>query len=112
MNDETAGNEGDGTLKEIAERLKALERKTEANGKMLRILQEVIVHGAKNELPWHRLKPARMRQVSAVLDFLRGHPSCTIRHAAARAFVRSEGGYPDAENLASYCYEHKLKMYV
>ena len=99
-------------LKEIAERLKAVERKAEQNGKMLRILQEVVVNGTGETLPWHRLKPARMRQVQAVVEFLREHRCCSIRHAAKRTFTKAEGGYQDAENLASYCYDHKVKMYV
>lgn len=106
-------NEGIGRqLKDISDRLAALERKTDANAKALRIMQEVIVHGATNEMPWHKLKPPRMKQVMAVLDFLREHPSCSIRHAARRTFAKVEGGYQDAENLASYCYDHKLKMYI
>ena len=99
-------------LKEIAGRLKALERKAEQNGKALRIIQEVMANGTGANLPWHRLKPARMRQVQAVLEFMREHPSCTVLHAAKRTFVRTEGGYPDAANLASYCYDHKVGMYV
>lgn len=110
---EENGNAGSvETLKEIVERLKAVERRAEQNGKMLRILQEVVVNGTGEALPWHKLKPARMRQVQAVVEFLREYPRYSIRYAAKRTFTKAEGGYKDAENLASYCYEHKVKMYV
>ena len=112
MSEETKIGGESGVLKAILDRLASLERKVDANAKALRIMQEVIVHGATNEMPWHKLKPQRMKQVMAVLDFLREHPNCSIRHAARRTFARTEGGYQDAENLASYCYDHKLKMYI
>ena len=112
MSEGNKASAGEELLKEIVGRLKAIEQKTERNGKMLRILQEVVVHGTGETLPWHKLKPARMRQVQAVVEFLREYPRCSIRHAAKRTFVRTEGGYKDAENLASYCYDHKVKMYI
>lgn len=112
MGEETKVGGESGVLKAILDRLASLERKADANAKALRIMQEVIVHGATNEMPWHKLKPPRMRQVMSVLDFLREHPNCSIRHAARRTFAKTEGGYQDAENLASYCYDHKLKMYI
>ena len=112
MSEGNKASAGEELLKEIVGRLKAIEQNTERNGKMLRILQEVVVHGTGETLPWHKLKPARMRQVQAVVEFLREHKCCSIRHAAKRTFTKAEGGYKDAENLASYCYDHKVKMYV
>ena len=112
MSEGNKASAGEELLKEIVGRLKAIEQKTERNGKMLRILQEVVVHGTGETLPWHKLKPARMRQVQAVVEFMREYPRCSIRHAAKRTFTKAEGGYKDAENLASYCYDHKVKMYV
>ena len=112
MSEENGNARSAETLKEIVERLKAVERRAEQNGKMLRILQEVVVNGTGEALPWHKLKPARMRQVQTVVEFLRQHKCCSIRHAAKRTFTKAEGGYKDAENLASYCYDHKVKMYV
>lgn len=112
MSEGNKASAGEELLKEIVERLKAVERRAEQNGKMLRILQEVVVNGTGEALPWHKLKPARMRQVQAVVEFLREYPRCSIRHAAKRTFTKAEGGYKDAENLASYCYDHKVKMYV
>ena len=76
-------------------------------------LARIVADGAEVEYPWYRLKsPARRKAVEAVLNCLREHRSYTVRQAASKVFVLTQGGYPNWEALAAYCYSVDVPMFV
>ena len=81
----------------------------------VRILRQIVASGAQLEFPWFKLPTPRRRQVEAVIAYLREHPNravFTLPRACRDTFVETEGGYPGAGALASYCYGIKLENWL
>ncbi|MBO5906236.1 MAG: hypothetical protein J6Q84_07450 [Kiritimatiellae bacterium] len=81
----------------------------------MKILRHIIRSGEQLEFPWFKLSGARLRQVEAVIAYLKEHSNreiYTLPRACRETFKFSPDGYPTHEALAAYCYRVKLQSFI
>jgi len=75
-------------------------------------LNETIKQQHVRPRPWRNLPRQRMLAVESTYLLLRKNMTLTIRKASQLAYTKAEGGYPNWESLAAYCYSIDLKRFA
>lgn len=96
----------------LVSQVSSMERTQRSMEKRQKYIQLRLEGELEKNYPWDRLAVPRRNQVIAVREAMRKDSSLNIPTAAASVFRRIPGGYPDAENLAAYCYSIGIVNYL
>ncbi len=100
------------TVGVAAKEIKQIRFKVDEIQKSIAHLRSVIADGEEKTFPWHALAYQKMKQVEAVLEYLREHRTATVSVAVQKTFRKVSGGYEKWTGLKSYCYRIDIGLYV
>lgn len=96
----------------LQHQVSSMERTQRSMEKRQKYIQLKLDGSLEQRYPWDRLTPPRRAQVIAVKEAMADNAALNIPAAAAAVFRSVPGGYPDAGNLAAYCYSIGIVNYL